>query len=369
MVKVAHYTIGYHNPPKGGVEVAISDIAKMTLGTHEHVVVCKNGRNNSLTSNLRTVRSTRGGYAKHHLHYSKFFREGFLPNATSEFDKTTIDTIRGIKPDVLIIYAGDCNSMFIPLIELHTEMKILLRFQIYMEHNIDYDILNLSDGIILFDQRNAKRFIDGGDLNIPIHVMSKAFDDSIFHTNNRQPFTGKSFLYTGRFNKVKRLPELIFAFDNLICKYGDRFSLTLIGEATPKSYKKVIDEAIAKSHARIKVIGWKNHTELATYYRTHDFFIIPSRYETFCSSALEALACGMQLVINNRTMFWADGMCINGVDSVPQKGAIFESNPDGISAAIEKCMSGDFCYKSFADSVAKKYSYSSCKDKWRSILN
>ena len=369
MIKVVHYTIGYHDPPKGGVEVAISDIAKMTLGTHEHIVVCKNGRNKQITPNLRTIKGSRGQNSQYHLRYSDIFKDGFLPESTQEFDNTTVDTIRGIQPDLLIIYAGDCNSMFIPLVELHTKMNILVRFQIYMEHHIDYDVLNLSDGIILFNQRNAKKFIDGGNLNIPIHVMSKAFDDSIFYDDGREPFNGRKFLYTGRFNQVKRLPELISAFDHLICKYGDRFSLTLIGEATPLSYKKVIDEAIAKSYARIKVIGWKNHTELATYYRTHDFFVVPSCYETFCSSALEALACGMQLVINNRTMFWADGMCINGSNLVEQSGAIFVSNPDGIGAALEKCMSGDFCYKSFADLVAKKYSYSSCKDKWCSILH
>jgi len=38
-MNIVHYIIGFYNPPQGGVEVAVRDIAKMTP-EHNHIVLC-----------------------------------------------------------------------------------------------------------------------------------------------------------------------------------------------------------------------------------------------------------------------------------------------------------------------------------------
>lgn len=126
----------------------------------------------------------------------------------------------------------------------------------------------------------------------------------------------KKILYVGRVRKDKGLLYLKEAMRKL-----PDYNLTVVGEG---DLKKEIDK-----EDNIRCIGRKKHERIADIMRKHDIFVLPSlpeSSESFPSSLLEALACGLEVIATD----------VAGIpEIIPKKYIIKPYSSDAIVKAIK----------------------------------
>jgi D-inositol-3-phosphate glycosyltransferase len=107
------------------------------------------------------------------------------------------------------------------------------------------------------------------------------------------------------------------------------------GEKQPELQKLYELRDTLKLHAFIKFVGQQHQHELPFYYNAADVVVMPSHYESFGMSALEAMACGTPVVTTNvsgiSTMFENNG----------HHAVISANNPIMLAQAIEKIISAE----------------------------
>jgi alpha-1,6-mannosyltransferase len=101
-------------------------------------------------------------------------------------------------------------------------------------------------------------------------------------------------VYTGKFLPEKRIHDLLKAFRSVVGKHKD-FKLILVGDG-PKSYKQLLSYLISKFEIRnnVSIVKTVHRTELPSFYNSADFAVWPG---TFSISIVEAMACGLPIVI------------------------------------------------------------------------
>ena len=118
----------------------------------------------------------------------------------------------------------------------------------------------------------------------------------------------KTALFVGRIKPVKGLVTLIEAIGILLEKDAgglrDSFRVLIVGgeydlhkrngNGEMKRIRSAIERLGVGEHVRFA--GPIAHDRLPAYYRASDLCVVPSRYESFCLVALEAMACGTPVV-------------------------------------------------------------------------
>jgi len=106
------------------------------------------------------------------------------------------------------------------------------------------------------------------------------------------------FLAVGNLEPRKNLPALIRAF--ALAADEIPHDLVLVGAEGWRT--KALHQALAEPaiRDRVRLQGFVPADELTLWYSACDFFIIPSLYEGFGLSLLEAMACGAPAIASNR---------------------------------------------------------------------
>ena len=152
----------------------------------------------------------------------------------------------------------------------------------------------------------------------------------------------KLILFVGRIHEIKGLDLLIDSFNDLIHK-GDYIngtddnlenncSIKLAIVGPDDGYLSILEEKIRESSIEDNVIvaGPLYKEEKQEALVDCDLFVMPSRYESFTTSGLEAMACSKPLVLtkNNHIHDWVDG----------NVGIACDDNKDSLRKAIEKLL-------------------------------
>ncbi len=103
--------------------------------------------------------------------------------------------------------------------------------------------------------------------------------------------SGKYFIYIGRLDENKGVPQLLTFFTNLIQEESIDFTLVLVG-------KSLID---IPGHPKIRYLGFMDNQEKFDALKGAEFLVIPSQFESLSMVALEAWAIGKPVVANGRT--------------------------------------------------------------------
>jgi glycosyltransferase involved in cell wall biosynthesis len=105
------------------------------------------------------------------------------------------------------------------------------------------------------------------------------------------------FGYTGRLTQLKGADLLASAFAEISRDYPDARLLILGSGESERNVRSTlsnhIDAGLVSFHAGV------GHDRLPLWYRTMDVFVLPSRYENFSNSLLEAAACGIPFIASN----------------------------------------------------------------------
>ncbi len=149
--------------------------------------------------------------------------------------------------------------------------------------------------------------------NYPFEIIPNGVDCTVFqpkkeHKNNTNEL---KIIAVGRLSKIKQFNILIEALAGL-----ENCSLQLIGDG-PELFdlKKIAEEK--KVHCTFS--GKLNRTELIAALQNSDLFVLPSENEGMSNALLEAMACGLPVIVSNvggsAELVDNNGFIIEAIDS------------------------------------------------------
>lgn len=243
------------------------------------------------------------GRSTEHLSQSWRCIEGFF-----KFSRFIADW----KPDLVHVICPSTNSLYCWAARSLSNFKLLVTFQgeLFMDAQQFYDrtsifpfglrrLLSVADGItacsqyVLEDlhkkynvpQQLQKVVFNGVDLaEIPIQKELSV---------HSRPF----ILGLGRLVSNKGFDVLIDAFSRIAEEIED-VDLIIVGEGeTRPQLERLINEKVLES--RVKLVGRKDRTEVAGYFNSCLFFVLPSPVEPFGIVCLEAMRAGKPVIATN----------------------------------------------------------------------
>ena len=127
-------------------------------------------------------------------------------------------------------------------------------------------------------------------------------------------------IYAGKFSRAKGVIYLLKAFEKIKDKYN--IELILAGSGTGEEYEEIISYS-NKLSDYVKLYGYMTMKEISDLFRACDIFVMPSFYEGLSLVTIEAMACGLKVVMNELENF------INfvGEDIVKSKNIEFVKMP------------------------------------------
>jgi len=147
----------------------------------------------------------------------------------------------------------------------------------------------------------------------------------------------KIVLYLNRINKIKGVDLLVRAFADLT-KRLDNVKLVIVGpdDGFLSNLKKQIKDL--KIEDRILITGpLYGENKLKAFVDT-DVYVLPSFYETFSNTVLEALACGTPVILTDRCGI---------ADYVKKIGCVVEYDKDKLKHAITKILTDEGLRRKF----------------------
>lgn len=144
----------------------------------------------------------------------------------------------------------------------------------------------------------------GGDLMARTYVVPEAVDPELLaavdtHHDESNRNDSRTILFVGRRDPYKNLTGLIRALAHVRSHLSDA-RLIVIG---PPDERYLEPEREAARLGVTEAIEWRGYTsgsDLAAAYRTAGVFALPSLYEGFGLTVLEAMACGAPVVVSDR---------------------------------------------------------------------
>lgn len=169
-------------------------------------------------------------------------------------------------------------------------------------------ILRDASRVIAITQTEVQHLNDIGVSEDKIELVPNAVDLSQFENlPERGEFRSKHgldrnqkiILYLGRIHKIKGLDLLTEAFANLPKEIGDA-RLVIVGpdDGYLPALKKLIKES--KIAEKVLYIGPLYGEEKLKAYIDADVYVLPSIYETFPMTVLEACACATPVIVTDR---------------------------------------------------------------------
>lgn len=152
----------------------------------------------------------------------------------------------------------------------------------------------------------------------------------------------KLILFVGRIHEIKGLDLLIDSFNDLIgLNENKNIKLAIVGP--DDGYLTELEDKIRMYSLEDNVIvtGPLYKEEKQEALVDCDLFVMPSKYESFTTSGLEAMACSKPLVLtkNNHIHDWVDGNC----------GLACDDDKDSLREAIEKLLFDEDLSKTYGE--------------------
>lgn len=166
----------------------------------------------------------------------------------------------------------------------------------------------------------------------------------------------KLILFVGRIEPLKGVDVLLYALKILLSSHhGLKVCVWIVGgdiskdtEDWPKELKKLADiREVLNIHTSVKFVGRKEQEELPPYYNAADLMVMPSHYESFGITAVEAMACGVPVITTD----------VTGVSKlIDKQHAILitsANNPISLAQKITKLLCDEKEYREVSHSVAQ----------------
>ena len=176
---------------------------------------------------------------------------------------------------------------------------------------------------------------------VPLGINLEEYENLPAYGKFRSKFNigenDKLILFVGRIHEIKGLDLLLDAFNDLIVQSNEKNSEDIPCPSIKLAIVGPDDGYLVKLEEKVKEYSLEENVIIAgPLYKEEkqealvdcDVFVMPSKYESFTTSGLEAMACSKPLVLtkNNHIHDWVDG----------NVGLACEDNKDSLREAIEK---------------------------------
>ncbi len=137
-------------------------------------------------------------------------------------------------------------------------------------------------------------------VNFPVSVIPFGIDTEVFKPKQVNSLFKPTDFILGSIKPVEKLYNidvLIKAFALLLSKHSN-LKLLIIGEGTALKELKELGKSLGV-YQNIVFTGRIPHSEISNYYNMLDVLVNISEYESFGVSVVEAMACGIPVVVTN----------------------------------------------------------------------
>jgi glycosyltransferase involved in cell wall biosynthesis len=136
-----------------------------------------------------------------------------------------------------------------------------------------------------------------------ISVIPNGIDTEFFHPPEGKAFSMTSqedfrLVYVGRITPRKGLDLVVQAMSKLIQLGCSNIQFTIVGDGSAKTELESLVRRLGLEGA-VTFMGRIPHEEVVSYYGKADVLIMPSKHEGMSNTILEAMACGLPIVITN----------------------------------------------------------------------
>lgn len=170
----------------------------------------------------------------------------------------------------------------------------------------DFIIANIPklDGIFALSEKQKYEIEKVFNFNKDkVYVIGGGYDLEFYYDDKEKIYDRNSkikLIYAGKFSRAKGVIYLLKAFEKIKDKYN--VELILAGNGTGEEYKEIIKFS-EKLSDKVKLYGYMSKKEISDLFRLCDIFIMPSFYEGLSLVTIEAIACGLKVVMNELENF------------------------------------------------------------------
>jgi D-inositol-3-phosphate glycosyltransferase len=226
-------------------------------------------------------------------------------------------------------------------------------------------LVKKSDLVIATGETDAQyiQYLYNGDPE-KIAVITPGVDLNLFKPTDKieakkaigASFDEKLILFVGRIEPLKGVDVLFYALKILLTAHPElKLCVWVVGgdisqdaSEWPEELKKlsVIREELG-IHTSVKFVGRKKQEELPPYYNASDIMVMPSHYESFGITAVEAMACGIPVITTD----------VTGVSKLIDKKhsnlITSANNPIGLAKRMKLLLCDEKEYAKVSSSVAR----------------
>lgn len=214
-----------------------------------------------------------------HVHYA-------IPHAAVAFMAQKILESKGkFIPFITTLHGTD-----ITLVGNHPAFSPVVEFSI-----------NVSNGVTAVSKHLRDSTFESFNITNEIKVIYNFIDFDRFNKLDKSHFKKaiapegeKIIAHTSNFRKVKRIKDIILAFEKILLKIPSK--LLLIGDGPERENLEVLCRQLGLCD-HIRFLGKQNAVE--ELLAISDLYMIPSEKESFGLSALEAMACAVPIISSN----------------------------------------------------------------------
>lgn len=222
---------------------------------------------------------------------------------TNEFTKQLKKAKQEFKPDVIVSH--HCWMLSSLVLDIFDQTPVLL-----LNHGTDIRQTNLNPELFMTCVNNlnrAKKVLALSKKDVEpisdifeidkekIVVMGGGYNSNIFYRRKEDPHNEKiTLLFAGKLSHAKGVYELCKAFKKLEEKY-DNLELTLVGDVDIETKIELWDQTANSLHFDLHNTSCQKN--LSNKMRASDIYVLPSYYEGLGLIAIEALGCGMRVVV------------------------------------------------------------------------
>ena len=172
---------------------------------------------------------------------------------------------------------------FAPTLQFHTFPEAIIR-------RLDLEIA-IADRVLVLSNFQRETFLADGVPADKLILTHLGVDPEVFYPQPRDIDGTFRVMFCGQITQRKGISYLLEAFRLAGIR---RSELLLVGSI-------VGDSVPWHPSADIRHIAWVPRSELPKLYRTADVFVLPSLVEGFPQTALEAMACGVPVIVSENT--------------------------------------------------------------------
>lgn len=317
-MKICFYALEHHSLGSGGGIASYLDalVPELTKFGHEVHLIVKGRLDNTRQLDDKTVlHEFRGGNL--HWYLSKLPLIGkhlALPIRELEWSLGFYQILESIKKkcQLDLIESSETGNLFTALFEKKIPLVIRLHGSTYsferstrraasfgarLDRILQRYSFKRAKGITSPSEFQRRLFENEHIKTVNVEVIPNPVsteDSTGFQPANNNP---RTIFYAGRIADVKGIWPLLKAFSQVVKKFPD---VRLIMAGAPhvsiptKAIKQFIDEHNIAD--KVELLGYIQKDKIKEYYKACSVYVVPSYYETFCISAIEAMMYGKPVV-------------------------------------------------------------------------